>query len=163
VAPTLTNRLSVFAVLGVAGFILTGCSASEPASAGGETSDTSETTEAPVVEAQTVEEACTTLEEGATELQTSLQENMTALQSDPVAAAAAFQDVVDAFQEKAAEITNEEVKPVADKVETIFVDLNEIMQAAATDPASIDAESFTTSTTDLQTMTTELSEVCGIE
>jgi hypothetical protein len=157
VALTRTKHLSVFSILGVAGLVLAGCSSSEPASAGTDAS------EAPVVEEQTVEEACTTLEEGATELQTSLQENMTALQSDPAAAAAAFQDVVDAFSEKSADNTNQDVKPIADKVETIFIDLNEIMQAAATDPASIDPESFTTSATDLQTVTTELSEVCGIE
>jgi hypothetical protein len=156
VATTRTHRLSVFAVLGVAGLILTGCSsAAEPASAG------SEASEAPVVKEQSLEEACTTLDEGALELQASLQEDLAALQSDPAAAAAAFQEAVDLFNENADKITNEEVKPAADKVAASFSSFNEFIQGAAADPASVNPEDLTAKSTEMQTAATELAEVCG--
>jgi hypothetical protein len=149
VAITRTNGLSIFAMLGVAGLILTGCSSSDGGDGGGSASD------------QSVEEACNVLIEGVSEMQTALSESATELQSDPVAAAEAYDGVVALFQENASKVTNEEVKPAADKIGEVFETFGVTMDAAATDPESVDQQAITDYTTDLQEATTELDEVCG--
>lgn len=157
-ARTSTNRLSVLAVLGVAGLILTGCSSSSD-DASADASSAPEPT--PIVEEQSVEEACTTLIDGVADMQASLNENLTNLQSDPAAAAEAYQGVVDLFEENAANVTNEEVKPVADEIGAVFAEFGTTMNAAATDPASVDPEAINKYVTDLGTTTTKLNELCA--
>jgi PBP1b-binding outer membrane lipoprotein LpoB len=151
VAITRTNGLSIFAMLGVAGLILTGCSSSDDGSDGGGASASN----------QSVEEACSVLIEGVSDMQTELTENADTLQSDPTAAAAAYEEVVALFQENADKVTNEDVKPIADEVEEVFVTFGDTIDAAATDPESVDPQAVTDYTTDLQEATTELDEVCG--
>jgi hypothetical protein len=156
-AITRNNRLSIFAILGVAGLLLTGCSSSNDS---GDT-ESGGSSSAPVAEEQSVEEACNVLIEGVTEMQSDLTENSAELQSDPEAALAAYNEVVALFEENASEITNEEVKPAADKIGEVFSTFGETMEAAATDPESVDPQAITDYTTDLQAATTELDEVCG--
>jgi hypothetical protein len=165
VAITRNKGISVFAILGVAGLILTGCSSSDDsASSDSGASSSASSSPKPMetpVEEQTVIEACNELIAGVSEMQSSLTENLSELQTDPAAAAAAFEEVVALFQENAANVTNAEVKPTADKIEALFVEFSATMQAAATDPASVDPQAVTTYATDLQAATTELDEICG--
>ncbi|PRY65865.1 hypothetical protein B0I08_10913 [Glaciihabitans tibetensis] len=161
-AITRTNGLSLFAILGVAGLILTGCSSSDDTdtNAGNGGASSSPSAEAEPAEEQSVEEACSVLIEGVTEMQTALSEN-TALQTDPAAAAAAYKEVVALFEANSAKVSNEEVKPAADKIGAVFATFGETMDAAATDPASVDPQAITDYTTDLQEATGELDDVCG--
>jgi hypothetical protein len=154
VAHTYKKGLSIFAVLGVAGLVLTGCSSSDD-------SGSNDSSSAPVAEEQSVEEACTVLIDGVAEMQEALTDNAAQLQTDPAAAAEAYQGVVELFQENSAKVTNEDVKPAADEVEAVFVKFGETINLAATDPASVDPQAITDYTTDLQAATTELDEVCG--
>ena len=165
VAGTRRKSLSVFALLGVAGVILTGCTPSDDAtttSSGASSSPSAESTpsETPVAE-QSVGEACNVLIEGVTEMQSTLTDNAAQLQTDPAAAAAAYKDVVALFQENAAKVTNEEVKPAADKIGAVFVTFGETMDAAAVDPNSVDPQAVTNYATDLQTTTQEMGVICG--
>lgn len=161
-ASTRTRGLSIFAILGVAGLILTGCSSSDDSNSDTSSSPSAESTpsETAVAE-QSVEEACNVLIEGVTEMQSTLTDNAAQLQTDPAAAAAAYKEVVALFQENSAQVTNEEVKPAADKIEQVFVTFGETMDAAVTDPASVDPQAVTDYVTDLQTSTEELGVVCG--
>ncbi|MET0989834.1 MAG: hypothetical protein ABWY54_04220 [Glaciihabitans sp.] len=158
-ALTRTKGLSTLAVLGVAGLILTGCSSSSGDNSSTDASSAPSPT--PVVEEQSVEEACTTLIDGVTEMQSSLNENLTELQTDPAAAAEAYQGVVDLFNENAAKVTNEDVKPVADEIGAVFTEFGTTMDAAATDPASVDPQAVNDYVTNLQAATTKLDELCA--
>ena len=152
--PALRSKsVSLFAILGVAGLLLTGCTPDD--------SDSGRSTSAPVAEEQTVQEACTALIDGLGEMQATLTENSAELQSDPAAAAEAYETVVALFQENAANVTNTEVKPVADQIEAVFVDFRATMEAAATDPASVDPQAYTDYSTELTEATTALDDVCA--
>ena len=150
---TRNNTVALFAILGVAGLLLTGCTPDD--------SDSGNSSSAPAAEEQTVQEACTALIDGLGEMQTTLTENSAELQSDPVAAAEAYETVVALFQKNAANVTNAEVKPVADQIEGVFVDFSSTIEAAATDPASVDPQAYTDYSTDLTEATTALDDVCA--
>jgi hypothetical protein len=145
---TRTNGLSIFAILSVAGVLLTGCSSSDGA---GETS----------AKSQSVKEACSILIEGVTEMETSITENAAELQSDPAAADAAFTEFIDLYNENSSKVTNTKVKATADKIGAVFTDIGEARAAAASDPENVDQEAMNTIATDLQAATSELDEICG--
>jgi hypothetical protein len=91
-------------------------------------------------------------------MQSELTNGMSQLSSDP----AAYKEVVGQFDADIAEISNEEVKPAADKIGAVFVPLGDSIDAAATDPASVDPSTMISDyTTDLREATIELSDVCG--
>jgi hypothetical protein len=157
VATTRTNGISVFAILGIAGLILTGCSSAE------DSGERPEASKAPVVKEQSLEEACTTLNEGALELQTTLQEELSAMNgnTDPSAAAATFQEAVDLFSANTAKVTTEELRPTALKVETAFIDFNALIQAGVTEPGSVSPEELSAGAMELDSSTSEITEVCA--
>ena len=150
---TRRKNVSLFAILGVAGLLLTGCTPDD--------SGSGDSSSAPVADEQTVQEACTALIDGLGEMQATLTENSAELQSDPAAAAEAYETVVALFQENAANVTNAEVKPVADQIEAVFVDFSSTIEAAATDPASVDPQAYTDYSTELTEATTALDDVCA--
>jgi hypothetical protein len=133
--------------------LLTGCTPDD--------SDAGDSNSAPAAEEQTVKEACTALIDGLSEMQATLTENSAELQSDPAAAAEAYETVVALFQENSAKVTNADVKPVADEIEAVFVDFSSTIEAAATDPASVDPQAYTDYSTDLTEATTALDDVCS--
>jgi len=150
---TRNNTVSLFAILGVAGLLLTGCTPDD--------SDSGNSSSAPAAEEQTVQEACTALIDGLGEMQATLTENSAELQSDPAAAAEAYETVVALFQENASNVTNADVKPVADQIEAVFVDFSSTIEAAATDPESVDPQAYTDYSTELTEATTALDDVCA--
>jgi len=160
----------MLAILGVAGLILTGCTPSEEpeTTSGSSSSSTSPSAESeseaesePAEADQSVQEACTVLIDGVSEMQSSLSGNAAELQADPVAAAAAYDEVVALFQTNAAQVTNADVKPAADRIGEVFVTFGDTMHAAATDPESVDPQAITDYTADLQEASAQLDEVCG--
>jgi len=160
---TRANSVSIFAILGVAGLILTGCSSSDtPESAG--TSSAAPSSAAPAAEEQSLEEACTVVIEGMTEMETSIMgdaEQQAELQSDPEAMDAAFAEVLALLEDNIAQVTNEDVKPIAEDIGSVFQDIGVLRTEAASDPENIDEEASTAVFADLTAATTKLQEVCG--
>ncbi|MCU1407407.1 MAG: hypothetical protein JWQ43_3710 [Glaciihabitans sp.] len=151
---TRTNGLSIFAVLGIAGLILSGCSSTPDA-------ETTAASPAPVVEEQSVEDACTTLIAGVTEMETSIAESAAELQADPAAGDAAFKEFVDLFEENISQVTNAEVKATGDRIHDVFSQIGDARAVAASNPEDIDPDEMDAILVDLTAATDELTEVCG--
>ena len=132
-----TKTTALIAGFAIAGFLLSGC-------AGG----------------QSKADACKELESGIQQLQTELTESSSSLATDPDAASEAISKLADTFSDNAEKVTNDEVKPTADKAEKAISAMSDEFEKYADDPASADVNALTESATDVQTTFTDLGKVC---
>jgi hypothetical protein len=109
---------------------------------------------------QTTEEACTVLKGGVEDTLTDLQSGLAELQTNPAKAAAAVETLAAAFEDTATDVTNDDVRTVADDATTALNDFSEQITAYAADPESVDQTEVTDSATAVQTAMTKLGATC---
>jgi hypothetical protein len=161
VAPSRRTTANALAGIALAALLLTGCSAGTP----GDSAESS--TAAPEPEAggsgQSTEEACEVLKVGVTDTMEQLQAGLGDIASDPAAASAAVTSLAAAFEETAADVTNEDVRVVADDATTALNEFSTQIEGYAANPEGADAatqKAVTDSATAVQTAMTKLGATC---
>ena len=109
---------------------------------------------------QTTAEACTVLKAGVEDTITNLQSGMTEMQTDPAKAAEAVGTLAAAFEDTASDVTNDDVRAVADNATSALNDFQEQITAYAANPESADQTAVTDSATGVQEAMTNLGTTC---
>jgi hypothetical protein len=148
IATTLTG-------LAFAGLLLTGCSTGGTGG-GGADADEPKAAES----SQTTEEACTVLKAGVEDTLTDLQAGLSELSTDPGKAADAVGTLAAAFADTASDVTNEDVRAVADDATTALGDFSDQITVYAENPESADQAAVTDSAGAVQTAMTKLGTTC---
>jgi len=109
---------------------------------------------------QTTDEACEVLKGGVQDTLTDLQAGLNDLATDPGKAAEAVGTLAAAFEDTASDVTNDDVRTVADDATNALNDFSEQITAYAADPESVDQTAVTDSATAVQTAMTKLGATC---
>ncbi|RWZ49919.1 hypothetical protein ELQ90_11255 [Labedella phragmitis] len=125
-------------LLAVGGLLLTGCTAS-----------------------QSKEEACTQLNADIKSASEELTSSISTLATDPEGAISALESFRDSFGDTVDEISNEEIKDLAENTEDALENYVDEVSAAAEDPENADSEAVMGSVTEFQEQTQAISDACG--
>jgi outer membrane murein-binding lipoprotein Lpp len=129
---------AVVGLLAVGGLLLTGCTAG-----------------------QSKEDACTQLNADIKSASDELTSSISTLATDPEGAIAALEDFRDSFGDTVDEISNEEIKDLAENTEDALENYVDEVSAAAADPENADSEAVMGSVTEFQEQTQAISDACG--
>jgi hypothetical protein len=152
IASTLTG-------LAFAGLLLTGCTAGG-SDAGSANDDKSGGNSGQAESSQTTEEACAVLKAGVEDTLTDLQAGLSDLSTDPGKAAEAVSTLAAAFEDTASDVTNEDVRAVADDATTALTDFGDQITVYAENPETADQAAVTDSAGAVQTAMTKLGTTC---
>jgi ABC-type glycerol-3-phosphate transport system substrate-binding protein len=133
-----TKTISIIGSFAVAGLLLTGC-------AGG----------------QSKADACNELNKSVESLQDELTSSVSNLSSDPSAASDAIDKLAKSFSESTGKVTNDEVKPSADKANKAITSMADEFGKYADDPTAADPTALSESATDVQTTFSDLATLCN--
>jgi hypothetical protein len=147
IATTLTG-------LALAGLLLAGCTS------GGSGDDAGDSGAGAGASNQTTEQACEVLKGGVQDTLTDLQAGLSELSTDPGKAAEAVGTLAAAFEDTAGDVTNDDVRAVADDATNALDDFSEQITAYAADPESVDQTAVTDSATAVQNAMTKLGATC---
>ena len=109
---------------------------------------------------QSTDQACEVLKGGVQDTIAELQSGLADLQADPAKAAAAVETLAAAFEDTATDVTNDDVRKVADDATNALNDFSEQISAYAADPESVDQTAVTDSATAVQSAMTKLGVTC---
>jgi PBP1b-binding outer membrane lipoprotein LpoB len=151
---------STLAGIALAALLLTGCSAGGSDEASGESSSAAPEETSVAAEPQTAEESCEILKAGVEDTLTELQSGLSTIQTDPDAAAAAVTSLAAAFGDTAEDVTNEDVRAVADDATTALTDFSAVIADYANDPTNADQTVVMDSATAVQDAMTQLQTTC---
>ena len=149
IATTLTG-------LAFAGLLLAGCSAGgsgDGAQSGGSGSGSGSSS-------QTSDEACEILKAGVQSTVQDLQNGLGDIQTDPDKAAEAVSTLAAAFEDTAKDVTNDDVRAVADEATDALNDFSEKITSYAADPESADQSAVTDSADGVQSAMTKVAATC---
>jgi capsule polysaccharide export protein KpsE/RkpR len=148
-----TSRTTASALAGIAfaALVLAGCTAGGGDSDGDSGSSAS---------AQTTEESCEILKSGVEDTLTELQAGLSTIQTDPQAAADAVTSLAAAFEDTASEVTNKDVRAVADDATDALTDFSGQIADYANDPENADQTAVMDSATAVQNAMTKLQATC---
>lgn len=147
IATTLTG-------IAFASLLLAGCTT------GGSGDDAGDSGSGAGASSQTTDEACEVLKGGVQDTLTDLQAGLNDLATDPGKAAEAVGTLAAAFEDTASDVTNDDVRTVADDATNALNDFSEQITAYAADPESVDQSAVTDSATAVQTAMTKLGATC---
>ena len=150
----------------IALLLLTGCSGSlapapTPATGSASTAPTPDATEGAEGD-QTAAEACGSIVAGLQELgqvdATTLEDDLV---NDPEAALATIEEAQAAILDATDSVTNDEIRPVAEKASDATREYFDTIRAAAEDPATADVEAIQAGLPAFTTALAELQTACG--
>ena len=160
-ATTRRTIATTLTAIAFASVLLTGCTTGDSGSGSGSGSGGSGGSGGDAgASSQTTEEACTVLKAGVEDTITQLQSGIADLQSDPAKAAEAVGTLAAAFEDTASDVTNDDVRAVADNATSALTDFSEQITAYAADPESADQAAVTDSATGVQNAMTKLGATC---
>jgi hypothetical protein len=164
VAPSRRTTANALAGIALAALLLTGCSTGGGEITGDASSSAPESGSESGSEAgQTTEEACEVLKTGVTETIEKLQAGLSEIRTDPAAASTAVSSLATAFEESAADVTNKDVRVVADDATAALAEFSTQIQAFAANPDTADEatqKAVTDSATAVQTAMTKVGTTC---
>jgi hypothetical protein len=164
VAPSRRTTANALAGIALAALLLTGCSGGGGEIVGEASSSAPDSgSESGSGAGQTTEEACEVLKTGVTDTIEKLQAGLSEIQTDPAAASAAVGSLATAFEESAADVTNKDVRVVADDATAALAEFSTQIQAYAANPEAADAttqKAVTDSATAVQTAMTKVGTTC---
>jgi hypothetical protein len=148
IATTLTG-------IAFASLLLAGCTAG--ASSGGGSNDSGSGAGA---SSQTTDEACEVLKAGVQSTLEDLQAGLSDISTDPAKAAEAVGTLAAAFEDTTGDVTNDDVRTVADDATNALNDFSEQITAYAADPESADQTAVTDSASAVQSAMTKVGATC---
>ena len=109
---------------------------------------------------QTTEEACAVLKGGVEDTYAELEASLEDIRTDPGKAAAAVGSLGDAFEETAADVTNEDVRATVDTVVEALRDFSEQVEVLAESPDTVNPDAITGASETLREGFTKLGATC---
>jgi hypothetical protein len=171
VAPSRRTTATALAGITLAALLLTGCSAGSgeiiatPSSSASPSSTPDPESDAgSSAGGQSKADACEVLKTGLTGTIESLQTSMSDMSTDPAAASAAVASLAEAFEETAADVTNEEVRGLADDTTAALNDFSQKIQGVGASPQTADEatrNALIASATEVQTTMGKIGTTCA--
>ena len=109
---------------------------------------------------QSTDEACAVLKDGVQSTLQDLQAGLGDISTDPGKAAEAVGTLAAAFEDTTSDITNDDVRTVADDATNALNDFSEQITAYAADPESADQTAVTDSASAVQAAMTKVGATC---
>jgi hypothetical protein len=109
---------------------------------------------------QTTDEACEVLKAGVQSTLEDLQAGLSDISTDPAKAAEAVGTLAAAFEDTTGDVTNDDVRTVADDATNALNDFSEQITAYAADPESADQTAVTDSASAVQSAMTKVGATC---